>query len=307
MERKPSSRSSKSKVGVPHHGSELFALGSKGSSSRGDETKSKVMSSGASDRKRETASSLSGAPLKKPKLNPSTSKTTETTSSSSSNSATTVVDYWEQVATECETTDIVSSVLTAIEQQDSELVVALICGAIKQLINPRSKPDLMLSLSLLYLAKIRPHLFCNETITSALVSILRRDTQHAFKGRNNPTVHILAANLLGRGHHDKQQWPEIFLKLYIEDAVNERVWVDYEDCSAFVENICTAFGTKTPPKSMLQPELAPMNPTVRECLDEESGEGSTSYGGSGTGDLFKSDDNRLDCKFFFLFFFKIFD
>lgn len=299
MERKPSSRSSKSKVGVPHHGSELFALGSKGSSSRGDETKSKVMSSGASDRKRETASSLSGAPLKKPKLNPSTSKTTETTSSSSSNSATTVVDYWEQVATECETTDIVSSVLTAIEQQDSELVVALICGAIKQLINPRSKPDLMLSLSLLYLAKIRPHLFCNETITSALVSILRRDTQHAFKGRNNPTVHILAANLLGRGHHDKQQWPEIFLKLYIEDAVNERVWVDYEDCSAFVENICTAFGTKTPPKSMLQPELAPLNPTVRECLDEESGEGSTSYGGSGTGDLFKSDDNRLDCKFFF--------
>lgn len=296
MERKPgSSRSSKSKVGVPHHGSELFALGSK-------ETKSKVMSSGASDRKkRETASTISGVPLKKPKLNPSASKTTETPSSSSSNSATTVVDYWEQVATECEITDIVSSVLAAIEQQDSELVVALICGAIKQLINPRSKPDLMLSLSLLYLAKIRPHLFCNETITSALVSILRRDTQHAFKGRNNPTVHVLAANLLGRGHHDKQQWPEIFLKLYIEDAVNERVWVDYEDCSAFVENICTAFGTKTPPKSMLQPELTPLNPAARECLDEESGEGSTSYGGSGTGDLFKSDDNRLECKFFFFF------
>lgn len=295
------SRSGKSKVGVPHHGSELFALGSKSTSSR-DDAKNKAMTSSksgsAADRKREPPSaSLSSVPSKKPKLSATiggpgpSSRNTDAGASSSSPAI--VMDYWEQIAMDCETVDLVCAVLAAIDQQDSDKVVGLVCGAIKALISPRSKPESMLSLSLLYLAKIRPHLFCNETISSALVSILKRDTSHAFKGRNNPTTHILAANLLARGYHNKTQWPEVFVRIYIDDAINERVWVDYDDCAALVENICTAFGTRVPPKSMLQPELSVLALAggSRDTLglDDDSGEGN-----SGS-DVIRTMELNMDC------------
>ena len=316
-----SGRPSKSKVGAPHHGSELFALGSKSSSSR-DDVKSKVMSSNSKtvvDRKREHASSSHGSSSvvsKKPKLPSSLSsgsgsssnvnRLLEASLSSSSSggigsiggnggsgsSTVQQLEYWEQCATDCDTVELISSVLAAIDLQDSDKVIALICGAIKAAVNPRAKPEPMLSLSLLYLGKIRPHLFCNETITSALLSVLKRDVNHAFKGRNNPTIHVLAANLLARGYHNKVQWPEMFVRVYIDDAINERVWVDYEDCSSFVENICTAFGTRIPPKSMLQPELSALTQTSREGLgtDDDSTEAAT---GS---DTFRSGDTtNLDC------------
>lgn len=284
------SRSGKSKVGVPHHASELFALGSKSSTSRED-AKSKVMppSKPVPDRKRDNPAAvpMSTTASKKPKMS-----TSVPSSRIDGPSIGSLQEYWEQVALDCETVDLVTSVLQAIDQQDSDKVVALVCGAIKALMQPRSKPESMLSLSLLYLAKIRPHLFCNETITSALVSIFKRDINHAFKGRSNPTVHVLAANLLARGYHNKPQWPESFIRIYIEDAINDRVWVDYEDCQALVENICTGFGTKMPPKSMLQPELNSIPTTSRELLgiDDDSGEGN-----SGSGDAMRTSEFSLDC------------
>lgn len=304
-----SSRSGKSKIGVPHHGSEIFALGSKSSSasSSRDDVKSKVMSSStttkstsAPDRKREASTSLSSSAPKKPKL-PNLSSATSSHSpnlpsrlTETAASTSTQQEYWEQIAQDCDTSELVQSVLVAIDRQDSEQVVALLCGAVKSLAQ-RTKLESALSLSLLYLAKVRPSLFCNEHVTSALVSILRRDSQHAFKGRNNPSTHILAANLLARGYHNKTQWPEKFVRYYIDDAVNERVWVDYEECSAFVENICTAFETKTPPKSMLQPELNALGNAItssREATDEDSSEANTS---SGNAEVSKSSDNQIIC------------
>ena len=40
------------------------------------------------------------------------------------------------------------------------------------------------------------------------------------------------------------------VKVYIEDAIGERIWVDHPDCKGFVENICTAFDTKLPPSNI---------------------------------------------------------
>ena len=40
------------------------------------------------------------------------------------------------------------------------------------------------------------------------------------------------------------------VKVYIEDAIGERVWVDHPDCKGFVENICTAFDTKMPSSNL---------------------------------------------------------
>lgn len=159
-----------------------------------------------------------------------------------------------------------------------------------------------MSLSLLYLAKLRPSLFCNEIVTAALTSILRRESQHTFKGRCNPSTHILAANLLARGYHNKTQWPEKFVRYYIEDAINERVWCDFADCSSFVENICTAFGTKIPPKSILPADslsLAGATTSLvlsREATDEDSGEGNGGGASTSQNDAAKtSGDNQIVC------------
>lgn len=300
------SRPSKSKIGAPHHGSEIFALGSKttASTSNREDSKSKVMSS--TDRKREASSTLTANVVKKPKLAITSvtssihstafvSASSRTSDGASSSSTAQSLEYWEQVAQECDGSELVQSVLTAIDRQDSDQVVALLCGAIKS-ITMRPKLDNSQSLSLLYLAKLRPSMFCNEVVTQALLSILRRDATPSFKTRNNPSAHILAANLLARGYHNKTQWPESFVRHYIDDAINERVWVDFDECSAFVENICTAFGTKTPPKSMLQPETSTMGSmstiSSREATDEDSCEGNIA--GTST-ELAKSGENEIIC------------
>lgn len=279
-----SSRSGKPKPGV-HHGSELFALGSK-TSSRDDAKISKVVISNTkpTDRKRDATTSLASTTVKKQKIASIGSSSRLVGDGSSSNST---LDYWEQVAADCEVVDLIPSVLSAIEQQNSDTVIALVCGAIRSLVVARSKPDSMLFLTLLYLAKIRPQLFCNDVVTTALISILKRDTGHAFKGRTNPTLHILAANLLARGYHNKTQWPITFVQIYIDDAINDRVWVDYDDCSSFIENVCTAFGTKVPP---LQPELMSLNRDAVNIMDDDSGEAS-----SAAETIRSASDINIDC------------
>lgn len=289
MERKPgNSRSGKSKPGAPLHGSELFALGTK-PSSRDDAKISKVVmkNTTSTDRKRDAPTCLASVSVKKSKITSIGSSSSRLIDVSSAGSthlhlhshshshhshshSYSTHEYWEQVAIDCDTVDLIPSVLSAIEQQNSDTVIALVCGAIRTLVTSRPKPDTMLILTLLYLAKIRPQLFCNEVVTTALMSILKRDG-YAFKIRTNPTLHILAANLLARGYHNKTPWPISFVQTYIDDAINERVWVDYEECSSFIENVCTAFGTKNPPKSMLQPELMSLNRETINIMDDDSG------------------------------------
>lgn len=40
-------------------------------------------------------------------------------------------------------------------------------------------------------------------------------------------------------------------QVYLEDALGDRSWVDNDDCKGFVENVKTAFNTKSIPKSFL--------------------------------------------------------
>lgn len=144
-----SSRTGKSKIGAPHHGSEIFALGSKSSSTSSgrDDVKSKVMSSStsssksSSDRKREASTSLVSNTAKKAKLpslggssgtggaggGSSSSSSVSVTHSSritetSAGSISTQPEYWEQVAQDCDASELVQSVLAAIDRQDSNQV-----------------------------------------------------------------------------------------------------------------------------------------------------------------------------------------
>ena len=41
-------------------------------------------------------------------------------------------------------------------------------------------------------------------------------------------------------------WPDTFLKVYIDDAMGERLWVDQPECRQFTDNILTAFNTILP-------------------------------------------------------------
>ncbi|XP_067859035.1 integrator complex subunit 1 isoform X2 [Heptranchias perlo] len=134
---------------------------------------------------------------------------------------------------------------------NDDRIEGLLCGAVKQLKLNRVKPDTPLFLSLMYLAKIKPNVFATEGVIEALCSLLRRDASINFKAKGNSLVSVLACNLLMAAYEEDENWPEIFVKVYIEDSLGERIWVDSPQCKTFVENIQTAFGTKMPPKSML--------------------------------------------------------
>lgn len=214
-------RSKKSKL--QHSSSDLFLLGKNDSRKR--------------DASASTSSQIPPA-SKKTRIAPSTFHASGSagTSTSSPDRST-----WEDaINTECENSvDLISAVLQASEQQDVDKIVSLVCSAIKNLSSPKLKNDPVLVMSLLYLGKIRPAIFANDNITAALISLLKIDPQHSVRhtSKNNTTVFVMGANLLARGHYDKKKWPESFVKVYIDDAVNERLWVDSEEVFFFTDNI----------------------------------------------------------------------
>lgn len=56
----------------------------------------------------------------------------------------------------------------------------------------------------------------------------------------------MACNILMYAFQEDDQWPEAFVRVYVEDALGDRIWVDNEHCRSFIDNILTAFGTKMP-------------------------------------------------------------
>jgi integrator complex subunit 1 len=83
-------------------------------------------------------------------------------------------------------------------------------------------------------------------------------------------VPIMAANILLYVYQDIDDWSEAFAKVYVEDALGDRVWVDSDACQLFVNSILTAFWTKKNPKAMTRqgsdpgpktPQSEPVQPT----------------------------------------------
>uniref|UniRef100_A0A1I8PSA0 Uncharacterized protein n=1 Tax=Stomoxys calcitrans TaxID=35570 RepID=A0A1I8PSA0_STOCA len=250
MERskQPSSSSVRAPKKVSSHtGSEFFALGSKGyrDEAKGKLPITKSSSSATVDRKRESSTSIMTAG-KKPKLATAVRSGEGVSIAAPSN------ELWEQMGTDCDSVDIVETIQTAAEQHDTETLVRLICGSIKNLISSyaKSKPDMIAMLSIMYLAKVHPDYFSNDIITSGLLHILRRDFN--LKMRQSSYSHVLACNLLVRVYSDKRQWPEIFMRIYIDDAINDRFWSDNSLCAPFIKNVAAAFKTRQPQLTFLQ-------------------------------------------------------
>ncbi|PIK57572.1 Integrator complex subunit 1 [Apostichopus japonicus] len=180
--------------------------------------------------------------------------------------------------------DLVEKVLDADAKEDDKRIDVLLCGALSSLKNSRAKPDAALFIGLMYLAKTKPMLFETETVVDAVCTLLRRDVSVSFKSKGNPLVPILASNILMHAFLYEENWPEIFVKVYVEDAVAERVWVDHPKNQGFVANIITAFGTKPIPKHlsvMVDPSRGASTPT----------EGA---GGGGGGSPLRSEDMDVD-------------
>ncbi|GFQ87230.1 integrator complex subunit 1 [Trichonephila clavata] len=263
----------------PLHVSDFIALGSKTTTSRQGElsdqkikSKSSLISSSSSERKGDASGSSSSAvPAKKAKI--SSGSHIKRIGSIGRKEAV-KSDEWDTVATEVESTDFVNKVLEAEDCSDDEKVEALICGAVKKLKSSRSKFDAPLYLGLQYLAKSRPFLFCSELTIEAFCSLLKRDLNVNFKAKGNNLVSILAANILMAAYRDESSWPEVFVKSYIEDSLGERMWVDHDYCKGFVDNILTAFNTKSIPRSMMipdrlfKPEACPSPPNLGTDDDE---------------------------------------
>lgn len=261
-------------------GGELFALGTKGPR---DDSKPKIIplkgmpgASGSSERKRDASSSLGSHSSKRFRMSLKDGGSDMTATSGIAQ-----YEMWEQLATDCDLSTVIETIYSSIEQNENDTVVRIICGIIRHTTSSslpsRPKVDSVAYLTLFYLAKVHPHYFSNDVVTYALLSFLRRETN--LKMRYNVNLHILFTNLLTRGFSDSLQWPEILLRTYIDDAVNERFWADNDHCSPFVKNICAAFGTRTPHLSLLRwdANTTVTGQTHRDSItvDDDSGDNST--------------------------------
>lgn len=90
--------------------------------------------------------------------------------------------------------------------------------------------------------------------------------KESYKSKGNALVSVLAANILMVAFQKTKNWPDIFVRVYTEDAMGERVWVDHPDCKGFVENIVTAFSTKFTHIQPLYPKAGKVTQLARNMF-----------------------------------------
>ncbi|KAK7506750.1 hypothetical protein BaRGS_00002225 [Batillaria attramentaria] len=185
---------------------------------------------------------------------------------------------FEEAAIEVEPAELLTKVLDATEEGDEDKTEGLLCGAVKQLRSNRSKPDPTAFLTLMYIAKTSPTSFHSETTIEAFCSMLKRDLALNFKAKGNPLVSVFACNILMAAFAEEENWPDNYVKVYLDDSLGERVWVDREDCRGFVDNIQTAFKTKQPPRYLLVGGLEPSSGSPVQGLFEEDEASKSSDG-----------------------------
>ncbi|KAK9886100.1 hypothetical protein WA026_014889 [Henosepilachna vigintioctopunctata] len=163
---------------------------------------------------------------------------------------------WESLALECEITDLFENIINNFNIGNTEKAVGYVLGAIKSIRIQRFKLCKITYTSLLLSCGCKPIIFTNDNVLAAIISVIRKDVNSGFKATNksNSYIHILLINLLMHAYSDVGHWPELFVKLFVEDAVGDRIWIDNPYCKPFVDNIITAFNTKLPPKSLLLSE-----------------------------------------------------
>ncbi|XP_065065814.1 integrator complex subunit 1-like [Rhopilema esculentum] len=153
------------------------------------------------------------------------------------------------VLLEANPVDLEYLVMEAAAMGQIEQVEGYLCGALKSLKINRLKPDPMLYLTIIGLAKTRPEIFLSRGVTEHLLMFLKRETSSsAVKPKPNPLLTSMACNILTSAYQNEDPWPQSFIKVFVEDALGDRSWVDNEHCKGFVDNILASFGTVLPSK-----------------------------------------------------------
>lgn len=159
---------------------------------------------------------------------------------------------WEDRAIVVPAANLKDVILNYDDKNEEQLIDQVLCGVAKQLRDQGNKPDSRLIFTLLYLVKIRPLFFCTSVVVEAFSSLMKKESLSQFKSKNNNIVPVMVINLFFHAFHDENVWPIEFIKMFVDDSLGDRVWVDNEECKDFVDIIVHSFHTKLPVKSMLQ-------------------------------------------------------
>ncbi|CAG9768098.1 unnamed protein product [Ceutorhynchus assimilis] len=189
------------------------------------------------------------------------------------------VEPWENLAIECDANDIFDKIMQSLQADNIDKTTGYVLGIIKGLRSIKSKPCKITWSALLSVASIRPEIFTSENVVNAMAHVLRRDIVAGAKGmyKSNSHVHQILLNLICHAFNDKDDWPEIFVKLYVEDATGDRVIIDSPFAKPFVDNVTAAFHTKVPPSSLLKSETSSSaardtsSPLTINILDDDDG------------------------------------
>ncbi|CAH1273049.1 INTS1 [Branchiostoma lanceolatum] len=203
--------------------------------------------------------------------------------------------------------DLIDSILDAEAENNDDRVDSLIVGAINTLKSNKAKPDQAVFLSLMFLAKTKPLIFLSEGVTESFCSLLKRDVSFNFKSKGNPLVVVLTCNILMSAYQEEDNWPDNFVKVFVEDSLGERVWVDNPECKEFVANIQTAFNTRLPTKSGLtsDPSGRPPSSTPEHCpsptqFGDDDDRGSDLSEGLTTSERLTPDDQSITPRYTFM-------
>nr|XP_009861729.2 integrator complex subunit 1 [Ciona intestinalis] len=151
------------------------------------------------------------------------------------------------VCLDCPSVELVHQVMKHVDVYPSQ-AEAFLCGAIQSLRVNRIKPDHTTVLSLLTLAKQRPDIFNNKSVVESLASLLKKDIGLEYvKSKHNNIVAIIASSILMEVLDQEENWPLLIVRVFLDDSLGERIWVDHVHCQQFVHTIVAAYGTKPNP------------------------------------------------------------
>ncbi|CAH8849163.1 unnamed protein product [Trichobilharzia szidati] len=175
---------------------------------------------------------------------------------------------------EVDPSELVTRVEAAVSTNDNNLADSLIIAALNQLKTASGHGNLSTSLSsgsdfrpassgsssrllpgvslgLLVLVQDHPNLFTRPTVLDHLILILSlspRELGISLPSTAITTImarirglHVLIANILYLALNSQAKWPSKLIKVYLEDSLTNRVWVDQDECRLFVLNLETAF------------------------------------------------------------------
>ncbi|KAH8877014.1 Integrator complex subunit 1 [Schistosoma japonicum] len=173
-----------------------------------------------------------------------------------------------------DSSELVTRVEAALSANDSNLVESLIIAALNQLKTSSGHGVLSsplssgsdfrpahsgsgsrllpgVSLGLLILAQNHPNMFTRPAILDQLILILSlspRELGISLPSAAITTIiprirglHVLIANILCLALGPQVKWPSKLVKVYLEDSLANRLWVDQDECRLFVLNLETAF------------------------------------------------------------------